>query len=45
LLNQGADLNAKDNNRWTALIWEAEEGHTAAVQLLKQARTFQNQAP
>jgi len=38
LLANGADINAKDHNNWTAFIWAAEEQHTEVMALLKQAR-------
>ncbi|MDI6727892.1 MAG: ankyrin repeat domain-containing protein [Thermodesulfovibrionales bacterium] len=34
LLDKGADINAKDNNGWTALIWAAREGKTDAINFL-----------
>ena len=37
LLDHGADVNAKETLRGTtALMWAADEGHAAAVQLLIQ---------
>jgi len=35
LLENGADVNAKDNNSRTALMRAAEEEHTEVVELLK----------
>ncbi len=37
LLDKGADVNAKNNNGVTALIWASKKGHTGIVQLLKKA--------
>ena len=34
LLDQGADINAKSEEGWTALIWAAQQGHTDTVQTL-----------
>jgi ankyrin repeat protein len=34
LLEKGADVNAKSNSRWTALMYAAENGHTEIVHLL-----------
>ena len=28
LIDKGADVNAKDNDDWTALMWAAGNGHT-----------------
>ena len=36
-LIKGADVNAKNNNGGTALIWASKKGHTGIVQLLKKA--------
>ena len=33
----GADVNAKDNNDYTALMWAVEFGHTSIVDLLEKA--------
>jgi hypothetical protein len=33
-LKKGADINAKDNNGWTALIWAAREGKTDVINFL-----------
>ena len=38
LLEKGADIKAKDNNTWTALIWASSEGHQDAVEVLKRSR-------
>ena len=38
LVDRGADIKAKDNNTWTALIWASSEGHKDAVEVLKLAR-------
>ena len=38
LLNQGADLTAKDQNNWTALIWASSEKYTEVVEFIKQFR-------
>jgi ankyrin repeat protein len=38
LIDKGADIKAKDNNTWTALIWASSEGHKDAVEVLKLAR-------
>ncbi|MFB3152847.1 MAG: ankyrin repeat domain-containing protein, partial [Candidatus Acidiferrales bacterium] len=32
-----ADVNARDNNGRTALMWAMEKGHADVVQLLKKA--------
>lgn len=37
LLNKGADVNAKNNNGWTALMFAEFENHTEIVNILKQA--------
>jgi ankyrin repeat protein len=42
LLDSGADLKARDNNTWTALVWASNEGHKDVVELLKQARDRQS---
>src|SRR5207247_9027024 len=35
LLDRGADVNAKENLRGTtALMWAADQGHAAAIQIL-----------
>ena len=34
LLAQGADVNAKDNGGWTALMWVASYGHTETAEML-----------
>ena len=40
LLDHGADVNAKETLRGTTpLMWAADEGHAAAVQLLIAARS------
>lgn len=31
---KGAQVNAKNNNGWTALMWASDEGHADVVQLL-----------
>ena len=36
LLNKGADVNKKNNNGWTALMFAEFENHTGIVRLLKQ---------
>ena len=33
-LDNGADVNAKDIDGWTALIWASENGHTKIVEML-----------
>ena len=37
LLEKGADVNAKDNDGYTALNWASNEGHTEIVELLEKA--------
>jgi hypothetical protein len=34
LIQQGADLDAVDENGWTALCWAASRGNTAAINIL-----------
>ena len=34
LLAAGADVNAKDENEWTPLMWAATQGHAAVVRML-----------
>lgn len=34
LLMKGGNVEAKDNNGWTPLIWAAKNGHGAVVKLL-----------
>jgi len=34
LLENGADVNEKDNEGWTALIWASANGHTKTVSIL-----------
>jgi len=36
-LDGGADVNAKDEEGWTALTWEETEARTDIVELLKKA--------
>jgi ankyrin repeat protein len=38
LLNKGADVEAKDKDGWTALIWAAQGGYEAMVRLLLDKR-------
>lgn len=38
LISDGADVNAKNNNGWTALILAAWNGHKDCVKLLEQAQ-------
>jgi len=40
-LQRGANLDQRDSNNWTALVWAAEEDQTEVVQLLKQFRSQQ----
>jgi len=42
LLRKGADVNAKDNNGWTALIEACFAGHVAAVKALVEKRADVN---
>jgi ankyrin repeat protein len=35
LVAKGMDVNAKDKNGRTALMWATEQGHTPIVELLK----------
>ena len=37
LLAQGADVNAKNNDGKTALIWAKEQGHKEIDRMLKKA--------
>ncbi len=37
LLDSGTDVNAKNNDGTTALMFAEEEGHTEIVELLKKA--------
>jgi ankyrin repeat protein len=37
LLAAGADVNAKDRDGWTALMFAAVKGHTDIVRVLRQA--------
>jgi len=37
LLSKGADANAKDADRKSALNYATEKGHTAVMELLKKA--------
>ena len=34
LIEEGTDVNAQDNEGWTALMWALEYGHTEVVKLL-----------
>jgi ankyrin repeat protein len=36
-VEQGADVESKTNDGWTALRWAAKYGHEAVVQLLQSA--------
>ena len=38
LLEKGADVNAKNNDDWTALIIACQEGHTEIVKLINHYR-------
>ena len=38
LLDKGANIKAKDNNKWTALVWANSEDHKDVVKLLNQVR-------
>lgn len=35
-LDKGADINAKDKNGWTALMWASKNGHSEIVNFLKE---------
>jgi ankyrin repeat protein len=36
--DRGADIRAKDNHKFTALVWASQEGHRDVVELLKALR-------
>ena len=42
LVNKGANVNVKQNNDMTALLWAAREGHTSTVEKLLAARAKVN---
>ena len=35
LLKHGADVNAKQNDGWTALMYAAQDGHAEVAELLR----------
>lgn len=35
-IDKGADINAKDKNGWTALMWASKNGHSEVVEFLKE---------
>jgi len=37
IIEEGADVNVKSNNGYTALMGASQEGHTEILQLLKEA--------
>lgn len=44
-LEKGADINAKDKNGWTALMWASKNGHTEVVEFLKERGAIEFEEP
>ncbi|RMG00343.1 MAG: ankyrin repeat domain-containing protein, partial [Acidobacteria bacterium] len=42
LLENGRDVNAKDSDGWTALMYAEEEGHDEIVEILLQAQDLED---
>ena len=44
-LDKGADINARDENGWTALMWAKKNGHSEIVEYLKRRGAIEKEVP